>query len=155
LYKYAGIIVNNNSIQVDKIFTYSIPEKWRDAIKPGYRVKVPFGMGNKKLDGFIIDMYNEFEASSNAKEIAELCEDYPLLRPDDIDLIKYMKEKYLCTYIECIKTLIPSGIMKGMGSKINQVLYSGKLLEGKFLKEPYISIYNIIENNNGKFNNFA
>jgi primosomal protein N' (replication factor Y) (superfamily II helicase) len=151
VYKYAGIVVNNNSIQVDKVFTYSIPDRWKDILKLGYRVKVPFGIGNKKIDGFIIDLYNEFELNSNMKEIVELCEDYPLITPEDLQLIRYMREKYLCSYIECIKTLIPTGITKGMKSKVNQVLYSGKALEGKYYKEPYTTIYSIILKNNGKF----
>lgn len=152
MYKYAGIVVNNNSIQVDKVFTYSIPDRWKDILKLGYRVKVPFGIGNKKIDGFIIDLYNEFELNSNIKEIAELCEDYPLITPEDLQLIRYMRERYLCSYIECIKALVPTGITKGMKSKVNQVLYSGKELEGKYCKEPYISIYNTILKNNGIFN---
>ena len=152
MYKYAGIVVNNNSIQVDKVFTYSIPDRWKGVLKLGYRVKVPFGIGNKKIDGFVMDLYDEFHSNSNIKVIDELCEDYPLITPEDLQLIRYMREKYLCTYIECIKTFLPAGIIKGMKSKVNQVLYSGIELQGKYYKEPYITIYNTIVKNNGKFN---
>ncbi|MCM0648731.1 primosomal protein N' [Clostridium swellfunianum] len=152
MYKYAGVIVNNNSIQVDKVFTYAIPEKYRKIIKLGYRVKVPFGLGNKRIDGFVVSLFNDFQASSTVKEIADTCEEYSLLEPKDLELIEYMREKYLCTYIECIKALLPSGVTRGMRNKINQVIYVAKKLEGKYCKEPYDSLYNIVFNNNGKFN---
>ena len=54
MYKYAGIIVNNDSIELDRIFTYSIPQCLIGKVDVGMMVKVPFGRGNKKLDGFII-----------------------------------------------------------------------------------------------------
>lgn len=153
MFKYAGIIVNNNSIQVDKIFTYLIPEKLRNTIDIGFRVKVPFGMGNKKVDGFVIKLFEENESgNNNVKEIHELSDSYALLRHADIKLIDFMREKYLCTYLEGIKTLIPTGIIKGVKNKVNTVIYAGKELQGKFNKEPYISIYNTIKDNSGKYN---
>lgn len=152
MYKYAGIVVNNSSLQVDKIFTYYIPEKWQQTIKLGFRVKVPFGIGNKKIDGFIVKLYEDYTNSSNIKEVLEICDGYPLLREESIDLIYFMREKYLCTYLDCIKTIIPSGITKGIKSKTNKVIYAGKNLENRFKKEPYIYIYNIVSQNNGKYN---
>lgn len=152
MYKYAGIIVNNNSIQVDRIFTYSIPEKWREIIKVGFRVKVPFGIGNKKIDGFIIELYEECFNKSNIKEIIELCDKYPILRVEDIKLVNFMREKYLCTYLEAIKAIIPTGITKGLSQKISNVVYVGKKLDGKYDKECYQLIYNLVLQNNGKYN---
>ena len=153
MFKYAGIVVNNNSIQVDKIFTYIIPERLRSTIELGYRVKVPFGIGNKKVDGFIIKLFKDNKSgNSNLKEIYELSDSYPLLRKEDIELLHFMREKYLCTYLEGIKAIIPTGVLKGVKTKVNTVLYAAKELQGKFNKEPYISIYNTTKDNNGKYN---
>jgi primosomal protein N' (replication factor Y) len=151
VYKYAGIVVNNISIQVDRIFTYAIPKELQETVEVGFRVKIPFGMGNKQLDGFVLELFNEFESKSNIKEITELVEDYPLLRAEDIELIKFMREKYLCSYIEGIKAILPTGILKGVKTKTNEMLYLGKPLHGKYLREPYISIYELVSKNNGTF----
>lgn len=150
--RYVGVIVNNNSIQVDKIFTYAVPESLLNQVEIGLRVKVPFGMGNKKIDGFILELYEDCISKSNIKEISEMCDGFPLLRPQDIDLIRYMRDKYLCTYLECIKTIIPPGITKGIKNKTNDVIYIRNELYGKYNKEPYISIYKIVEKNNGLYN---
>ena len=150
-----GIIVNNSSIQVDKIFTYKIAEHLVGKIDIGFRVKVPFGMGNKKIDGFVVELYEECQSKGRIKEIQEICEDYPLFTKKDLILIKEMREKYLCTYLECIKLFIPTGIFKGMKNKRETLIYSGKALEGKFYKEPYNHIYEIVKDNEGIYTKTA
>jgi len=152
VFKYAGIIVNNSSIQVDKIFTYAVPSKYTDIMQVGYRVTVPFGFGNKKIYGFVISLFNDFEGASNIKEISSICDDYPILREQDIKLIHFMKERYLCTYLECIKAILPSGITKDISEKTSNVIFVSKALEGKYNKEPYLTIYNTVRLHNGKMN---
>jgi len=81
VFKYAGIIVNNSSIKLDKLFTYAIPEELNKKIKIGHRVKVPFGKGNKKIDGFVLKLYENYkdEDKVSIKDISNICEEDPLL----------------------------------------------------------------------------
>ncbi|MEK6264335.1 MAG: primosomal protein N', partial [Clostridium sp.] len=151
MYQYAGVVVNNDSVQVDKVFTYKIPISLIGKVALGFRVKVPFGKGNKTLDAFVIELYKCCDVK-NIKDIWSICDDMPLLKTTDIELIKIMKEKYLCTYLECIKVIIPRGITKGIKKKTAQVLIVCKKLEGKFINEPYKSIYELIESGNEKYN---
>lgn len=155
MFKYVGIIVNNSSIQVDKIFTYKIAEHLVDIIDIGFRVKVPFGMGNKKIDGFVVELYEECESKGRIKEIQEICDEFPLFTKKDLIVIKEMREKYLCTYLDCIKVFIPTGIFKGMKNKRETLIYSGKMLEGKFYKEPYKNIYEIVKAKDGLYTKTA
>ena len=152
MYQYAGVVVNNDSVQVDKIFTYKIPIALIDAVNLGFRVKVPFGMGNKTLDAFVLKLYEQCDNVNKIKDIISVCDEMPLLKITDIELIKIMKKKYLCTYLECIKVIIPRGITKGIRSKTMQALCTSKELEGKFLNEPYKSIYEQIQLNYMKYN---
>ncbi|KEH97687.1 primosomal protein N' [Clostridium massiliodielmoense] len=151
MYQYAGIVVNNESVQVDKVFTYKIPEKLLEKLKVGHRVKVPFGKGNRNIDGFVIELYEEFHSKYKVKSIINICDEFTVLREKDIELIKKMKEKYLCTYLECIKVIIPTGIIKGVRNKIKEVIYIGNTLAEKFNKEPYTSIYNAVKSNDGVY----
>lgn len=153
MYKYAGVIINNQSLQVDRIFTYEIPENLIGKDILGYRVKVPFGKGNKNVDGFIIELYEDIEKTNGTlKFILKLSDKLPLISMEDISLIKQMKEAFFCSYIDCIKTIIPTGITKGVKDKTVELIFTGKSLEGKYLKDNYINIYNIISKNNGKYN---
>ena len=152
MYQYAGVVVNNDSVQVDKIFTYKIPISLIGKDLLGFRVKVPFGRGNKTLDAFVLEMYNQCDNVNNIKDIVSICDEMPLLRITDIELVNIMKKKYLCTYLECIKVIIPRGITKGIKKKTMQVLTFSRELEGKFLNEPYKSIHGLIKVNNMKYN---
>jgi len=152
VYQYAGVVVNNDSVQVDKVFTYKIPINLMGNVHLGFRVKVPFGKGNKTLDAFVLELYEQCDNVNKIKDIASICDEMPLLRLTDIELVRIMKKKYLCTYLECIKVIIPRGITKGIKSKTAQVLIASKELEGKFLKEPYKDIYDKVQTNNMKYN---
>lgn len=153
MYKYAGVIVDNESEQVDRVFTYAIPEKIISKMQKGLRVKVPFGRGNRVLDAYIIQLYEVLDKDiKGIKYIKNVCDSYPLLSLKDLELIEKMKNKYICTYLECIKTIIPSGIIKGIGNKTNNVIFLGNPLNEKFNKKPYSHIYDVVKNNNGRFN---
>ncbi|MBU3160538.1 primosomal protein N' [Clostridium frigoris] len=152
MYQYAGVVVNNDSVQVDKIFTYKIPTNLLGGLQLGFRVKVPFGRGNRTLDAFVLELYLQCDSAINIKEITSICDEMPLLKITDIELVKNMKKKYLCTYLECIKVIIPRGITKGIKKKTSLLLTIGKQIEGKFLNEPYKNIYDLIELNKMKYN---
>lgn len=153
MYNYAGIVINNESIQLDRFFTYRIPDKLKDSIKKGFRVKVPFGVSNKKVDGFVMELYEDIDDKiGRIKDIICFCENFPLLQDKDIFLIKLMKEKYICTYLECIKVFLPTGIIKGVKEKKQKVIYCIKPLDSKYHKEPYIRIYETVQTYNGILN---
>ena len=40
---YAGVVFNK---PVDQVFTYRVPSRMAQALRPGHRVRVPFGRGN-------------------------------------------------------------------------------------------------------------
>ena len=148
-YKYAGIVVNNESIMVDKLFTYKIPTELRGLIQIGHRVKVPFGRGDRLIDGFVLELKEDLEQKiPYIKSIKTICDEFPLFNELDLDLINMMKKRYLATYIDCIKLIIPTGITKGI-RKIANLLYVKLAPEGKFNKSPYKEIYTAVKNNPG------
>lgn len=147
---YAEVIVNNDSLQVDKPFTYLIPEKYEDKIKKGFRVKVPFGRGNKTIEGFVLNILFEYDGDlDKIKEISSLCDDEPILSLKDLYLIDFMRKEYLCKYIEAIRVIIPKGIMKGNKHRLKSAIFFKKELKEKFLKDNFKEIIEIIKNNNG------
>ncbi|GAA0176958.1 primosomal protein N' [Clostridium sediminicola] len=152
MHKYVGVIVNNEAKAVNKIFTYKVPEKLQNEVKLGIMVKVPFGRGNKKINAFVIEFYEVCLNCDNLKHIDSICERTPLLSEKNIELVKIMKEKYLCTYLECIKVMIPKGITKGAKAKVQSLIYLGEDLSGKFIKDSYIKIYEVVKKNNGLYN---
>ncbi|MEW8955296.1 primosomal protein N' [Clostridium sp.] len=150
--KFAGLIVYNDSVQVDKIFTYKIPQDFENIITIGHRVKVSFGMGKKLIDGFVVELYEDIDDKEiKFKAIDSICEKEPLFTREDFRVVQYMRDRYLCTYMEGIRLFIPRGVTKGISYKEKQVLSSVKDLDVKYDKEPYISIFKIVKENEGKY----
>ncbi|MEG1255250.1 primosomal protein N' [Clostridium sp.] len=149
---YLGIIVNNEAVKVDRIFTYKVPEKLYDKVKKGRMVTVPFGNGNKKIYGFIVDIFYNIDDNTKLKEILDIDDKIEFLTEENIKLIKVMREKYLCTYLECIKVMIPNGITKGATFKTKNTIVIGKPITEKYNKENYINIINFIKEYSGTYN---
>ena len=107
--QYAKVIVRNNSTHTDNLFTYEIPEFLCENICIGHRVLVPFGMYNKPVEAFVFEIDDYVDENIRTKKITDLLDEEPIFNKDDINLIIWMKNKYLCTYIDCINLLYPKG----------------------------------------------
>ena len=107
--KYAKVIVKNNSRYTDNLFTYKVPEFLVDDLQIGHRVLVPFGKGNKPIEAYVFLITEKVEDNIDFKEIFDTLDEYPIFKEEDISLIKWMKNRYLCTYMDCILLLHPKG----------------------------------------------
>ena len=107
--KYAKVIVKNNTRYTDNLFTYKIPEFLVDDMQIGHRVLVPFGKGNKPIEAYVFSITDEKEVNINYKEIFDILDEYPIFKEEDINLIKWMRNRYLCTFMDCILLLHPKG----------------------------------------------
>lgn len=103
----AQVIVNSPSKQTDRRFDYLIPEDCGSKVSVGTRVLVPFGRGNKQLEGYVVGLTHGSPAK-NLKAIAS-AEETPVFNEKTTELIEWMREKYLCTYIDIIKAIVPAG----------------------------------------------
>ena len=109
--KYAEIIIAISNKQLDKGFHYIIPDRMKDILEIGIRVLVPFGGGNKNIEGYVVGFANEIDFdSSKAKEIVQIVDAYPLFDKDLLILAQWMQEKYYTTLYACLQTLMPKGI---------------------------------------------
>ena len=151
---YAEVIINSDALEVDKPFTYKVPEELEHQIDIGYRVKIPFGMKNKSIFGFVMKLLNDDECEINyrVKNIQCLCDDAPMLSSDDMKVIKFLRQKYLCKYIDAIRLMIPAGIMRGSTNKKKSVIcINGELTEELAGKDNYKKLYEYVLENNGLY----
>lgn len=149
---YAEIIINSDALEIDKAFTYKIPEDLKENIKIGQWVKVPFGIKNNLIDGFVLSLKENNIDGIKTKNIKSIEILTPLLKEEDIKLINFIKENYLCRYIDVIRLLLPQGILKGMKNKSKLVIVLGEVKPDSEIIEKYGDILQFVENNNGKFN---
>lgn len=104
----ARIAVENTVFSFDKAFDYIIPEKLTDKCVPGVRVLVPFGRGNKKRQGMVMELVQN--SSENLKSVISVLDDSPVLGGQMLRIAEFMKEHYFCTLYDAVKTMLPTGI---------------------------------------------
>ncbi|WP_300346798.1 primosomal protein N', partial [Clostridium sp.] len=148
--KFAEVIVNNEAVTIDKPFTYKIKEDLIQKIKVGHRVLIPFGNGNKKIEGFVLKILDYVENKNiRYKAINSICDEEPLLSEDSLKVIKFLREKYLCKYIDAIRVMIPPKIMSGNKEKTKQVIVFNQYKVG--LSEPQEKALSLIKEKSGVF----
>ena len=108
-YNLARIAVSGVPYAADKLYTYLIPEALRETLRPGMRVTVPFGRGNRRSEGFVMDALSG-EVLPGYKPIDSALDEAPLMQEEFLKLIKWMKARYFCTYYDAIKAVLPGGI---------------------------------------------
>lgn len=105
---YAKIIVDISHEKLDKSFDYRIPVHLEDEIYPGVQVKIPFGKGNRLIQGYVLEIketagYDE----DKIKDIAEIVENSIPIESRLISLAWFIKENYGSTMNQALKTVIP------------------------------------------------
>ena len=106
----AQLAVENTTYRFDKPFTYIVPEALRAAVRPGVRVTVPFGSGNRTRVAMVLALQEAEQPGSRLKAILKTLDDEPLLSAEMLELVPWMKSRYYCTLFEAVKLMIPAGI---------------------------------------------
>ncbi|MCB5951186.1 primosomal protein N' [Enterococcus sp. BWT-B8] len=107
----AQIIVDIPAMQTDQPFTYLIPSNLSSQIVVGMRVEVPFGRGDRHVQGFIVglgQLSDEQLSEYEWKEIISILDLKPVLDEEMLELAEYMKTKTFSFKITCLQTMLPS-----------------------------------------------
>ena len=111
---YADILVEVNTLE--KTFTYKIPDGINAEV--GMRALVPFG--NRKVEGFIMRIYNDGSFDYEVKEIFSLIDDYPVINKEMLELGKYISKKNLSTLISAYQAMLPLALKAKNKVSINR-----------------------------------
>ncbi|MFS1198785.1 primosomal protein N' [Enterococcus faecalis] len=111
--KVAKVIVDVPTRQTDQPFTYLVPENLNEQLAVGMRVEVPFGNGNRHVQGFVLAIEPVAatvldETNVQLKELVAVLDLKPVLNTEMLALADYMKEKTFAFKITCLQTMLPS-----------------------------------------------
>ena len=106
--RYAQIIIISKTKAIDNLFTYRIPDNYLGKEIIGLKVLVPFGRGNTVREGFVFSTTDECSYKRIKKIKHFLMHDISITL-DDIQLINFIRDEYLCTYTEALQLIVPSG----------------------------------------------
>lgn len=103
---FARVIIDISNANVDKMFTYLIPEGMN--VLSGHRVLVPFGRNNRQIEGFVVEVTDEANTSSELKQILRTLEPYTVLLEDQLRLSSWICKAYHCTKADSLRIMIPA-----------------------------------------------
>lgn len=99
------IAVSAAVFAIDKPYSYRVPEGME--LRPGHRVQVPFGRGNKMAEGIVLSL--EPGDENGLKSIQRVLEEEPLLTAGQLRLAAFLRERYFCTFFDAIRAMLPAG----------------------------------------------
>ena len=105
----ARIALSGVPYSADKLYSYLVPPELADACRAGVRVSVPYGRGNCRTEGFVLETLCE-ATDKPLKPVFTVLDEQPLLDASLLRLAKWMKARYFCTVYDALKTILPAGI---------------------------------------------
>ncbi|NQL62178.1 primosomal protein N' [Streptococcus suis] len=106
---YAQIIVDVPLMQTDQAYTYLVSEEFEAGIVPGIRVHVPFGKGNRLIQGIVVGLTEELpEGTQDIKPIVEVLDYSPVLNKEQFWLADQMRKTVFAYKITLLKAMLPS-----------------------------------------------
>ena len=105
---YANIIIDISHEKLDRIFQYRIPDILKEEVKPGVLVEIPFGRGDRKIKGYVIEVTGKPEYEiSRIKEILRVIKTGIPIESQLILLAAWMRENFGGTMNQALKTVLP------------------------------------------------
>lgn len=107
-FRVALIAVEGAAYGYDSQYSYLVPEGFRK-VSAGMRVIVPFGRGNRPVQGIIMEMTEAGDAAG-LKKISRVIDEKPVIGKDMIALAVWLRNHVFCTYFEALRLMLPAGI---------------------------------------------
>ena len=105
---YANVIIDISHEKVDRPFQYRIPDSLKEKLAVGMCVQIPFGTGNRKRKGYVIEITDKNEyPEERIKEIDGIITDNLPAEADAVRLAAWMRQTYGSTMIAALKTVLP------------------------------------------------
>ena len=106
--RFAEIIVDISHEKVDRPFEYIVPDALSEEVRVGSQVEIPFGKGNKKIKGFVLNLKDEASFDpAKLKSIASVVPHSTSATGDMIALAYFIKTHYGSTMNQALKTVLP------------------------------------------------
>ena len=116
---YADIIVDISHENLDKTYQYEIPDHLKEQVTIGGLVSIPFGKGNRFINGYIVSFSSEPKIDvAYIKAIHQVVTGGIPIEGKLIRLAYWLKETFGSTMNEALKTVIP--VKKAVKQKVKR-----------------------------------
>lgn len=101
------VIVDVPTMQTNQPYTYAVPDQLQDQVQPGMRVVVPFGRGNRLVDGFIVALDQGARYQGPLRPLAGLLDLAPVLNAELLQLSQWLADTTYAFRISALYTMLP------------------------------------------------
>lgn len=136
----ASVIVDVKIKNVNRPFSYIVPESFINIIEKGMRVKVPFGY--REVLGYVVDLQDECHEDIELKPISDVLDIIPALTDELLDLAIKMSKDTSSFIVSCIQAMLPPAIKAKYDKKLIK-LKSDESIDAYFLDKNEISLSTI------------
>lgn len=93
---------------IDKPYDYLIPQPLVENCRPGVRVVVPFGQGNRRTEGLVLSTAQG--EGDKLKPVESVLDEKPVLDDTMLRLAAFLRERYFCTFFDGVRAMLPAGL---------------------------------------------
>ncbi|MCU1529506.1 MAG: preprotein translocase subunit SecA [Frondihabitans sp.] len=104
----ARVLVDTPLPQLDRLFDYAVPERFRAEIGPGMRVKVPLRSAGRVADGFVVEVAETSEHEGSLSEIEDLVSTVPVLAPEVWRLARALADRAGGSASDVLRLAVPT-----------------------------------------------
>ena len=113
----ASVLIEHNVKSLDKTFDYAVPENLSKDISVGHKVIVPFG--SQIVEGFVLNLSNQYDPSMEYKEVISIVEKIFCLNKELLELGKFISDTTLSTRISAYQAMFPKALKASAKANIN------------------------------------
>lgn len=148
---FARVVIDMKNEHINDYYDYLIPNNLEEFVKIGTRVLVSFGF--QDLLGYVIELSESSKYENNIKSIKAVLDFEQELTIEQVELAKYLSNKYYVSMVSVLDLMIPS-FLKGQKrsylvvkdyDKLHPILHM--LFEGKnrvFVDNKIINNYSLV-----------
>ena len=103
-------------------FDYLVPDRLRDEIEPGCRLRVPLGRGNRLVTGYCVRLESRPAGPRRLKPVEAVVDRRSLLSPAMLRLTEWIAQRYLCDWGQVLETVLPAGVRTEAGTRMTTLL---------------------------------
>ena len=122
---FAEVIIDQDARALDKIFEYIIPDNLN--VGEGDRVLLPFS--NRIVQAFVVKVKDNCEYDkSKLKKIVSKVDEQRVVKPEMLELMKFMAKKNHLTLASILRLFIPAEMREG---KVKELFHTFVVLENE------------------------
>lgn len=97
-------------VPLPHLFTYRVPEDMQHLVAPGVRLYVPFGR-SRHCTALAVRTYADApQVSYELKDVIEVLDTEPSVLPEQMRLLQWMTDYYMCAPGDVLKALLPAAL---------------------------------------------